>query len=289
MRAVTQDRRGYAAGKYGIEIDGIMAGWVESVEGGHATSDVVNEKIGAGSIQKHVAGYEDITVNCGTGMSKAFYEWIKAAFDGRYERKNGAIVLCDFNYKEVSRTEWTGGIITEVGLPALDASSKDAARMTIKISPEFTRMVKGAGKPAPSASQARVQKKWLPSNFRLEINGLDCKRVNKIEALTLKQNVTGKHSVPNLVVTLPESDAGGWNTWQKSFAIGGNRGNERNGLLAFIAPDLREELFALNFYNLGLFKLTPDKMEAGSENIRRVKAEMYCEQMKFNYGNGAWA
>ena len=32
------------------------------------------------------------------------------------------------------------------------------------------------------------------------------------------------------------------------------------------------------------------KVESGSENIRRLKAEMYCEEMKFTYGSGAaWA
>ena len=34
---ITADKRGYVAGKYGIELDGIMAGWIWSAEGGHAT------------------------------------------------------------------------------------------------------------------------------------------------------------------------------------------------------------------------------------------------------------
>src|SRR6266571_2407410 len=102
---ITKDKRGYVAGKYGIELDGIMAGWVQSVEGGHATSDIVNEKVGSDHIiKKHIAGvkYEDITVNCGTGMSKGFYEWIKASFDHNYQRKHGAVITADFNYKEYS-------------------------------------------------------------------------------------------------------------------------------------------------------------------------------------------
>jgi hypothetical protein len=40
-------------------------GWISSVEGGHATADVVNEKVGPDHIvHKHIAGvkYEDITV-----------------------------------------------------------------------------------------------------------------------------------------------------------------------------------------------------------------------------------
>src|SRR5262245_14100709 len=49
--------RGFTAGRYAIELDGMMAGWIHSVEGGHATSDVVTEKTGAAAMQKkHLAG-----------------------------------------------------------------------------------------------------------------------------------------------------------------------------------------------------------------------------------------
>src|SRR5438105_15652992 len=103
---ITSDKRGYVAGKYGVELDGIMAGWVWSAEGGHATSDVVLEKIGPDHIQKkHIAGvkYEDITISCGTGMSKGFYTWIQSSFLHNYQRKNGAIIGDDYNFHELSR------------------------------------------------------------------------------------------------------------------------------------------------------------------------------------------
>ena len=67
------------------------------------------------------------------------------------------------------------------------------------------------------------QKKWLPSNFRLKIDGLDnaCPQVNKIEAITIKQKVVedpgrraarlpegaGELEYPNLVITFAESHA----------------------------------------------------------------------------------
>jgi hypothetical protein len=59
---------------------GIMAGWLQSVEGGHATSAVIVEDASIDRVQKkHLAGvkYEDITITTGTGMSKEFYDWIK--------------------------------------------------------------------------------------------------------------------------------------------------------------------------------------------------------------------
>src|SRR5258708_34582184 len=87
------DKRSYTAGKFGLEVGKVAAGWVQSVEGGHATSDVVVEKVGADHLQhKHIGGvkYEDISVSCGTGMSKAFYEWIKPSFDRQHMRNDGA-------------------------------------------------------------------------------------------------------------------------------------------------------------------------------------------------------
>ena len=80
----------YTAGKFALDLGRHSSpGWIQSVEGGHATADVVVEKVGADIIQhKHIAGvkYEDITVNCGTGMSKAFYEWIQASLDHKHTR-----------------------------------------------------------------------------------------------------------------------------------------------------------------------------------------------------------
>jgi phage tail-like protein len=311
---ITASKRGYVAGKYGVELDGIMAGWVWSAEGGHATSDVIVEKLGPDHIQKkHIAGvkYEDISVSCGTGMSRAFYEWIKASFDHKYARKSGAIIAADYDYNEYSRLTFFNGLITEIGFPALDASSKDAAKMSIKFAPEYTRTTTTQGG-GPSVAggkysiDAKTQKKWTPANFRLRIDGLEdsCTRVNKIEAITLKQKVVENPvgelrdyekepavlEVPNLVVTFPESHSKPFYDWHENFVIKGNNGDdqEKGGTLEFLTPNLSEVLFTITFSHLGIFKLTPEKVESGSENIRRLKAEMYCEDMKFDY-KAAWA
>jgi phage tail-like protein len=307
--AITSTSRGYVAGKYALEIDGINAGWVMSAEGGHATSDVVQEKLGPDHIiKKHIAGvkYEDISLSVGTGMSKGFYNWMKDSFDHKYSRKNGAVITADYDYKEHSRLTFTNALITEIGFPALDAGSKDAAKMTIKCKPEYTRFTTGASGSIAGkfANKQEVQKKWLPSNFRLKIDDLDCTKVNKIEAITIKQKVVENPvgelrdyecepahlEIPNLVVTFPESHAEKWFKWHEEFVIKGNNGDkeEKGGSLEFLSPNLKDVLFTITFDHLGIFKLTPEKVEAGSENIRRLKAELYCEEMKFDYKE-SWA
>lgn len=311
--APAADRRGYTAAKFALELDGQFAGWVESWGGGHATSDVVagNNLVGGNIQRKQIAGikYEDITVSCGTGMSKNFYEWIKASFDNQYLRKSGAVVTADYNDKERSRLNWNNALLTEVAFPALDAASKDAAKMTIKISPEVTRYETSLGGAAVAAGVYKgqaVQKKWLPSNFRLQIAGLEqaCTRVSKVEAITLRfanaqlpvganraiAGVPPRFQASNLVVTLPEQDAMSFYKWHEDFVIKGNNvGNEREGLLAYLTPDLRESIFVLGLHGLSLFKLTPQKVQPGSENIRSVQAEFSCKGMTFLPAAAAWA
>lgn len=295
--------RGYTAGKYGLELDGVLAGWVSKVSGGGATADVVSEKIGPDHVvKKHLAGvrYEDILVEAGTGMSKAFYQWIEDTFGGKYTRKNGAIIAADFNFKEHGRTDFNHGLLTELTLPALDAASKDAAKMTLRIQPEFTRTIKGSGKQlATSGGKVVVQKKWLPANFRLDIPGLDCKSVNRIEPLVLKEKVVDNPvgelrdyqkepahgEFGNLTVTLAESHADSWYKWFDDFVVKGNCGEdkEKSGSLAYLTPDMKTELFRVTFSNLGIFKLAEEHIEAHSEGVRRVKAELYVERMQFDY------
>lgn len=294
MGQSSSNKRAYVAGKFAVELDGVLSA-LGSCAGGGTTSDVVEDPVGPdGIVHKHIAGvkYQDITVTCGMGMSKGFYEWMKASFDKGNVRKNGAVIAADFNYKDQGRVTFTNALITEVGMPALDAASKDAAKMTIKLSPESTRQGEATGLEVPRAS---VQKKWTPANFRLKIDGLEkpCSRVSKIDGFTIKQKliqdaaggVTTAFEVPNLVITFPELDSKDFYDWHEDFVIKGNNGDdkEKGGTLEYLTPDLQTVLFTLTFHNLGIFKLTPEKTEAGSETIRRVKAEMYCEDMKFNY------
>jgi hypothetical protein len=289
------DQRELAAGHFALELEGAMAGFLKSVEGGDATADVVTVVGGESCLpRKNLANvrYEDIALACGTGMSAAFYGWLQGAFTCEASRKSGAILAADFNFKERARRGFTNALISEIGFPALDAAGKDAAYMTVTLSPESTQRQKGSGNPIPPCT-AKGQKKWLTSNFRLTIDGLDCTKVNKVDGLTIKQQAVGREPTsiefPNLAFTLPESAAQPFYEWHEDFVINGNNGSEseRNGMLEYLTPNLSEALFTIDFRHLGIFKLAPEKAEANSDQILRVRAEMYCEQMTFKFGKSA--
>jgi phage tail-like protein len=314
--ALSVNKRAYGMGKYGLELDNVKAGWISEVSGGDPVADVVVEKIGGDPLQKKHIGnlkYEEISFKCGTGMSKALYEWIETGFNQTHNqegkgRQNGAIIHADYDYQELSRLTFQQAIISEIGMPALDAASKDAAKMTLKFKPEISRRSFAQGSKIAGGAfpiDAKKQKQWLPANFRLRIDGLDesCTRVNKIEALTIKQKITenavGEQrdyeqeatsvETPNLVITFAESHSKPFYDWLEDFVIKGNctEDKEKGGSLEYLAADLKTVLFTLHFFNLGLFKCAPDKMEAGAEGVRRVKAEMYCERIKFEYSPSA--
>jgi phage tail-like protein len=295
------DVRSYVAGNFFLNLDGVKTGFLKSVDGGGIVGDVVSEASGASYYtKKHIGNvkYEDININIGFSMTKAIYDWIAASWQMNYQRKNGAIVACDYKLDAKTQREFFNALITETTIPAADGASKEPAYLSIKFAPEYTRYSKASGKAAGEYGK-NEQKMWLPSNFRLEVDGLDCTKVNKVDSFTIKQTVQqdalgdardyaiepGKLEFPNLKITLAEVASDSWWQWHKDFVIDGNNdeSREKGGRLVFLSPNRQIELAEVKFSNLGIFKINADKAEANADTIKRVSAELYCEKMEFNY------
>lgn len=290
--------RSYSAGRFALEIDGTVAGFVNAVEGGGAFGDVVKEAGEDVYFKKHLGnpGFRDIRLEFGADMDKSFYNWIALALQGQHVSLNGAIVGADFNGNVVSRLEFQHALITEVTFPASDATSKDTARMSIVLSPEQTVLNrKASGK--LSVKGPSTQKRWLSSSFRLSIDGLDTKRVTKIDALTIKLPrisvgddtqaclhcdlplAPTRLDFPHVVVTTGEP-AESLYDWFETFVIAGNNDDsqEKGGTLEYLATDLKTVLFTIKLRNLGIFELMPVVGEGSS--LPRLLAAMYCESME---------
>ncbi|MEE9133459.1 MAG: phage tail protein, partial [Gemmatimonadota bacterium] len=224
-------------GRYALVVDDAPLGFVKRVSGGTIKGEVAVYNLGPENVQKkHLATitYDPFTLEVGMGMSAGFYDWIRASFDKGHVSKTGEFIACDFDYKAMSAREFIDAHISEVTIPALDGSSKEPAYMTLKLDPERIRYKPGDG----SVVQAKVApptKKWLCSNFRLELGDLPCSRVAKIDSFTLKLGVIkdevgqfreatkhpAKVEVPNLKVTISQADIKPWQEWHKSFVIDG--------------------------------------------------------------------
>jgi phage tail-like protein len=294
--------RSYVAGNFFFQMDGVKCGFIKSMDGGAITAEVINEPSGPSYfVKKHIGTpkYEDFTMQIGFSMSKAVYDWIAASWQMNYQRKNGAVIACDYKLDAKSQREFFNALITETGIPACDGASKEPAYLTLKYAPEYTRYTKASGK-ASGEFGKNEQKLFLPQNFRLTIDGLDCTKVAKVDAFTVKQTAVtddigdsrdylkepGKLEFPNLKITMSEVAAQTGSEWHEDFVIKGNNdeGREKNGVLEFLSPNRQDVIFTVKFFNLGIFKISTDKSEANADAIKRVSGELYCERMEVQTG-----
>lgn len=294
------DKRGFVSGRFALNIGEANVGWLQDAEGGGAYAEVVDEKVGTDQVvRKHLGNvkWDDITLKMGLSMDKAVYDWIAASWTMNAQRKNGAIVAADYSYDVMQERQFFDGLLTEVGIPAADASSKEPGYLTVKITPAYTRTAQSSGKLQVGPSRQKV---WLPSNFKLQIDGLDCSRVNKIDALTIKQsvvqyssgsgrdyqNIPGSVEFPNLRITFASSTGRTWLDWYDVFLINGDNGpeTEKTGSLTYLTPDLKGVLLTLNFFNMGIIRLEDGVFDPVDEPSAKMRAELYVEQMEFVIG-----
>jgi hypothetical protein len=300
----TIDSRSYVSGKFVLNLAGVQAGFVKSVEGGAVFADVVSEPPGADYYsRKHIGTpkFEALTVKVGLSMSSIIYDWIASSWQLSNLRKDGSITACDYNLEAQSERQFFHALISEVTIPAMDGADRNPAYLTIKLEPERVQYQKKSGKVSGDLTgRAQQQKVWTLNNFRLEIDGLDCSKVNKVDAFTVKvgmatdevgetrsyQKAPATIEFPNLRITFAEASAQPWIDWHDSFVVRGNsdQSNEKNGALIFLSPNLATELGRINFFNLGIFRLSLDDDQSG-ESIKRATAELYCERMEFKYGS----
>ena len=291
--------RAYVAGTFQFLLDGVKCGFLKSVDGGAAVAEVVSEAVGSSHFSdKHLGriSYSPFVLQFGLTMGKEVYDWINASWTGKSQGKNGAIVAADQALTAISQREFFNALVTEMTIPALDGASKEPAYFTLKIAPESTRTVKASGKITPT--DKRDQKLWLPSNFRVTIDGLDCTRVSRVDSFTVTQSVASEdvgdtrlHSnaatrleFPNLTITLAEASADSWLDWFDDFVIKGNSDDskEKNGSISLLSANLADELLRIDLFSLGIFKIGPDRSEANSDRIATVTAHLYCERMELH-------
>lgn len=306
----------YSGGRFLLELDEHKAvGYVSSIDGGHFKSEMVQSMVGGRPGQTggdFLVGrfpgkpkYDDITVTVGAAMSPAFWKWVEATVNNKPERRNGALVGYDFNAKERSRRTFYRALISEIGFPALDAASKSAALLTIKIAPENLEYKEGDSSTlqySQSQNEMKKQKLWLTSNFRFSLDkfkGDEALRTAKIEGFAIKQNVItnpmgseryarreiGRVELPQIQVSFSETALGRWMQWYDKTVVKGDK-EETNGIITYLSSDQKTELMHIELGGVGLTSLEIDKYEAQKEGVARVKATLYVESMKLVSGQG---
>src|SRR5690606_34137857 len=154
-----------------------QVGLFRSIEGGSIKADVMTYQHGATYERWRQLGkpkFEDIKIQTGMSMSKAFYAWIESFFAGQPDRKNGAIVAADFDYKERARREFKEAMIKELTFPKLDGQDKNAAYMTVALAVEEIVFLPGnQSRTVAEAAGTQNQKLWTSCNFGFNLDGFE--------------------------------------------------------------------------------------------------------------------
>lgn len=291
----------YTTSTVALELDGIFAGFLTSVEGGNAFAEILAEPVGPDLIQRKRPGpmrFEDLIIEAPFDRdAKPLNDWITATLTTNSIQHNGAIIFADLNSTEVKRLEFFNATLTEVTLPAADAADgKKPALLTLRITPQTTRLAGGTGKKL--SGLGLKSKSVLAGNFRFNVQNLEqaCNRITKVSPISAKRALTGApvgqekfRQLPKAAgildcskvsITLPEADAGPFYKWFDDTVVKGRPDDERGGLLEWLDPTLKTALASVQLGGLGIVRYAPEKAGASVEaRGPLVQIEMYCETM----------
>jgi hypothetical protein len=306
MPAAT-DKRAYTAGHFELQLDGApTTAYLKSVDGGYVKASLVDEPVGPENMRiKHTStvDIDPFTVEFGISGANAVLKWIQSSWRKEWSRKNGQISHANFDMKTTFTHEFFDALITETTFPGLDGSSKDAAYIKVKVQPEKVITKKQAPGPRLQPNLGSKQKLWMCSGFRLSIDGLDgMQYANKIDSFTIKQGVkkfyTGeerfpqieptKIEFPHITGTIAAEYADGLHDWYQKYIVTGmaDPKAQKTGSLEFLSPDRKSTLFRINLYEVGLHSLSMVSSTANSDQIKRMKFELYVGRMDID-GGGA--
>jgi phage tail-like protein len=118
---------------FSVEIDGITIAQFKEVSGINAEIQTIEHrenKVGGLPVMKKLPGarkWGDLTLKRGRTDNKALWDWIKEVQDGNMAaaRKNGSIVLMDYQHGETSRFNFQNGWPSKVSIGGLNAGGND--------------------------------------------------------------------------------------------------------------------------------------------------------------------
>lgn len=296
--------RSFSSGTFMFTLDGSTdTGYVKSVDGGALKGEVVAEQVGPEFTRfKHVTtvDIEPISLELGMAVSNRMIQWIGDSWKKQYSRRNGSIIHGDFKGKAQYEQEFKEALITETTFPALDATDKNPAYMTVKLQPETLSLQKSSGH--LQATVGTKQKLWTPANFMLLIDGLDCSKVSKIGSFSVKQKVKklyfgGERNAqieptgiefPDLELEMSLAHADDFIAWHKDYVLTGKRDlkMEKQGEIIFYNQSLMDALMSVKLKGLGICGIQVLKSEAMAEQIKKVKISLYCDSMEISPGIG---
>ncbi|MEO6774376.1 MAG: phage tail protein [Kofleriaceae bacterium] len=291
--------RASTGGHFELAIDGHpTTAYLKTVDGGYVRAGLMDEAIGPDNHRiKHtsVVSIEPFSIEFGLAGASDVLSWIQQSWRKEWSRRNGEVRHANFDLYQTFSHQFFDALITETTFPTLDGASKDAAYLKVKIQPERVVTSKSAGDQIAGNLGAK-HKMWMCSGFRLNIDDLQgIEYTNKIESFTIKQGVkqlyTGAERLPQIEPTKIEFPAitgtialgyaDSILKWYDDAVVTGRADPsvQKSGSIEFLSPDRGSVLFRLNLYEVGIGHAQIPQSTANSDQIKRVKFELYVGRM----------
>jgi hypothetical protein len=280
--------RTYSATRVLLELNGELAASLTDAEGGELFADVVPEPPSGGRIKKHLGPVRctPITIGFGAGMGKPLFEWLVAALAGKQEAHDGALIFLDYKSTATGRLNFSAARITDILLPTYAATSKQPTRWEVVLQPEAAKLSHdslGSFHPSPAG---KGSKSWLATNFAFSISGLEnaCAKVSEVESIRVRfpPELDATPDVGNVAITISSTALQPFQTWHEDFVVAGHNGDEfeRTGSILQRSPDLKQTLCSVALKNVGIVRITPDRVEGTTDVVARSRIELYLEEVE---------
>lgn len=291
----------FSAGFFVVSIGGKAAAHCTKISGGQWKAELAEQQTGLLVKKKNISllKLEPLKLEMGFGIAKSMVQWMRAYMEGQDMRQDIQIDACAYDGTSRSTRQYLQCQITELSFPALDASSKEMAKISMTI------QAQDAQPPAPGGSKmssnfAKAQKRVSLQSFNVNLGSLPLKNCSKVDAIKVETkgawaNVGSarkatytptSRSVSNLKFTINSEDIADWEKWHQTFVVDGicSEDDELTGSVVFMAPNQKDELFTIELSNVGLIALQHGDLEAGKDAISTFTVEMYVESIKFVEG-----
>ena len=274
---------------------------VSRLSGGNVVAEAVEESQGNDLFPRKHPGPPHVEPIVAELPADAMTDLLRDFLSGANKSFNGHILVMNAEMRPVEQRQFDNAIISEVRFDALDAGSKEPAKVQVKIAPGAIHSVPGSDS-APKAPPDTKQKKILASNFRVTIPGMDCSKVARVEPIVIIRTETdsagvnriatgagGKMSCANLVLTVAESSSKDFVDWHRQSVIEGKSGPdmEKTATIELLSPNMKDAELTLEANGVGILAVRPVTSESGAEAVRRMAVEMYVERWNLKPAGGS--
>ncbi len=209
-------------------------------------------------------------------LTPSVSSWLAEFFTGVRPRRDGTIVLCSTDHKPCEERSFYDALVSEVSFPAGSGDSKDATFINVKwVAETISNLPKDAG--SPNNPPPVNQPTFLPTAFKLSLDGAPISAVMSVDGITIKQSnvrddIGEARDTPldppsKIAYPLRITITGDFT--HEDFAINGNNEPEQHktASITYLNPVLGGDLLTLNLHTMGIFKGTKDVTKHGTDQI----------------------